>query len=132
MKKKLFVLVAAMVLLLTAVAPTLAAPPPKGTLYYDGGTVRTIVPAAPLNQPGNDNFYAVTNGDVADQFGIAGVAPGDPTYNGGKWAFHAVEWNNPADATVLTSEAAVLAAEAEGLVTVTRIEANDFKCPVQP
>ena len=132
MKKKMFVLIAAMVLLITAVAPTLAAPPAFGMLYYDGGIVRTIVPAAPLNELGSDNFYVAVNGDVADQFGIAGVAPGDPDYNGGKWAFHTVEWHNPADATLLTSEADVIAAEANGLVTVTRVEANDFKCPVQP
>ena len=132
MRKKLFVLIAALVLLITAVAPTLAAPPAFGTLYYEGGTVRTIVPAAPLNKPGSDNLFVVTNGDLDGQHAIAGVAPGDSDYNGGKWAFHAVEWHNPDDATLLTSEADVLEAEAYGLVTVTRIEANDFKCPVQP
>ncbi len=132
MRKKLFVLIAALVLLITAVAPTLAAPPAFGTLFYEGGTVRTIVPAAPLNEPGSDNLFVVTSGGVEGQLAIAGVAPGDPSYNGGKWAFHAVEWNDPADATLLTSEADVLEAEANGLVTVTRVEANDFKCPVQP
>ena len=132
MRKKMVILVAALVLLITAVAPTLAAPPAFGTLYYNGGTVRTIVPAAPLNRPGNDDFFVVTNGDVADQFGITAVAPGDPDYNGGKWAVHTVTWNNPDDATLLTSAAAVHAAADAGLVTIERMVEADFKCPVQP
>ena len=132
MRKKIVVLIVALVLLLTAVAPTLAAPPAFGTLYYNGGTVRTIVPAAPLNEPGSDDFYVVTNGDVAQQFGIAAVAPGDPGYNGGKWAVHTVTWNNSADAILLTSAAAVQAAADAGLVTIERVVEADFKCPIQP
>ena len=132
MSKKIAVIVLALVLLLVAVVPTIAAKPGFGTLYYNGETVRTAVPPAAMPQTGVDNFYVVTNGGVADQFGIAAVAPGDMNYHGGKWAFHSVEWHNPGDADLLTSEAAVLAAEADGLITVTRIVENDFKCPIQP
>jgi hypothetical protein len=32
---------------------------------------------------------------------------------------------------LLTSEDAVLAAEAEGDVTISRIRENDFRCPIQ-
>jgi hypothetical protein len=56
-------------------------------------------------------------------------APGDKGYHGGDWAFYSVTWN--VAPYLLTSEAAVLAAEASGDVTVTRIPANDFKCPIQ-
>jgi len=41
-----------------------------------------------------------------------------------------VSWN--VTPYLLTSEAAVLAADAAGDVTVTRVPANDFKCPIQP
>ncbi len=49
---------------------------------------------------------------------------------GGKWAFHAVTWNVPR--YLLTSEAAVLAAETAGDVDISRVLDNDFKCPIQP
>jgi len=58
------------------------------------------------------------------------VAPGDPDFHGGRWAFHSVEWN--VDPYLLTSEAEVLGAAAAGDVTITRLPENDFLCPVQP
>ncbi len=132
MSKKIVLTILALFLLLAVAAPTFAAKPGFGTLYYNGETVRTVVPPAAMPKPGVDNFYVVANGDVADQFGITAVAPGDTDYHGGKWAFHSVEWNNPNDAELLTSEAAVLAAEADGKVTVTRMVEKDFKCPIRP
>ncbi len=67
-------------------------------------------------------------GGVSGQLGIAGVAPGDGPYHGGRWAFNAVTWN--VEPYLLTSDEAVWAAEAVGDVTVTRVEENDFRCPV--
>jgi len=123
------VLVLAVALTALLAPSALAAKPGFGNLYYDGEVVRTVVPPAAMPQEGTDDFYAVTNG-VEDQLGIAAVAPGDPEYRGGKWAFHAVTWN--VAPYLLTSEAAVEAAEAAGDVTVTRVVENDFKCPIQP
>jgi hypothetical protein len=99
-----------------------------GLLFYDGGIVRTIVPPAAMPKQGTDNLYVVMGG-VTTQLPVAAVAPGDRDYRGGKWAFHAVTWNvTPYE---LTSESQVLAAEALGDVTVTRVPENDFKCPIQ-
>jgi hypothetical protein len=103
---------------------------PFGQLYYDGEVVRTIVPPATMSKPGRDNFYVVLEGGADGQLGIAAVAPGDTNYHGGKWAFHSVIWN--VDPYLLTSEADVLAAETAGDVTITRVPAMDFKCPIQP
>ncbi|MHC4956542.1 MAG: hypothetical protein ACYTGZ_22100 [Planctomycetota bacterium] len=116
------------VLLLLA-ASLSAAKPGFGNLFYDGGVVRTVVPPAAMPQEGTDNLYVVTNG-AAGQLAIAAVAPGDKDYRGGKWAFHSVSFN--VAPYLLTSESAVLAAEAAGDVDVTRVPANDFKCPIQP
>ena len=69
-------------------------------------------------------------GGVEGQLPIAGVAPGDPDYHGGRWAVHVVTWNTMA--YLLTSEADVWAAAAAGDVTVTRNADADFKCPIQP
>ena len=98
---------------------------PAGCCFYEGLMVRTVVPPAASPQSGRDNFYG-----VPDQKGVVGVAPGDTDYHGGQWKFHAVTWN--VTPYLLTSEAAVLAAAGAGDVTITRVAANDFKCPIQP
>lgn len=102
---------------------------PGGCCYYQGTTVRTVVPPASMPREGRDAFYAVLGG-VGDQKPIVGVIPGDAGYHGGQWAWHSVTWHVPP--YLLTSEAAVLAAQAAGDVTVTRDASRDFKCPIQP
>jgi hypothetical protein len=101
----------------------------KGNLFFDGGVVRTVVNPGAIPNGGTDTFYAVDNG-VPGQLGITSVAPGSPGYNGGSWAVSVVHFN--VSPYLLTPQAAVLAAEAAGDVTVTRTPAADFRCPVQP
>ena len=119
--------------LLTVAMPTFAAPPgfvfPAGCCFYNGVTVRTVVPPAAMPNVGVDNFYAVMGG-ATGQKAVVAVAPGDTNYHGGQWAFNSVTWN--VTPYLLTSEAAVLAAAGTGDVTITRVAANDFKCPIQP
>jgi hypothetical protein len=103
---------------------------PGGCCFYQGQMVRTVVPPASTPQEGRDNFYAFPNGAAAGQKGVVAVAPGDLDYHGGHWAFHAVTFN--VTPYLLTSEAAVLTAAAAGDVSVARVPANDFKCPIQP
>src|SRR5436190_12966046 len=103
----------------------------KGTLFHDGATIRTVVVSAPVPGGGTDPFYEVTNGPEG-QLGIAGVAPGDGPYHGGKWAVYDVMFNEGVMPYLLTSDEAVFAAESAGDVTVTRDGAADFHCPVLP
>ena len=122
--------VAAAVLAVSAVA-TAARPGfvfPGGCCFYDGDSVRTVVPPAAFPNEGTDPFYAVMGG-FPDQKAVVGLAPGDAGYNGGHWAFHSVTWNDTP--YLLTSEDAILAAAAAGDVTITRVAANDFLCPIQ-
>lgn len=109
-----------------------AAPPgfvfPAGCCFYNGMLVRTVVPPASFPNQGRDNFYAVTNG-VIGQKGVVAVAPGAEGYHGGHWAVSVVTFN--VTPYLLTSEAAVLAAQGAGDVTVTRNPAADFLCPIQ-
>jgi hypothetical protein len=130
--KHLRSLILALAILAMSVTPALADRPPfvfpSGCCYYNGTVVRTVVPPAATPNDGRDNFYAVMGG-VADQKGVVAVAPGDTNYHGGDWAFYSVTWN--VAPYLLTSEAAVLAAAASGDVTITRVPANDFKCPIQ-
>jgi hypothetical protein len=102
----------------------------KGQLFHDGSVVGTVVTPSPIPAgSGTDPFYNVTNG-VADQLGIAGVAPGDGPYHGGSWQVYLVTFNSGVTPYLLTSDEAVAAAQAAGDVTVTRAGDADFRCPV--
>src|SRR5712692_4929569 len=133
MKKSLLVsvLVLAPFVLALPVGSVFAATPGFGHLYYNGTVVRTVVPPAAFPNTGLDNFYKVTNG-AAGQLGIASVAPGADGYHGGHWKVFVVSFNLDATPVLLTSQAAVLAAQSAGKVTVTRNASADFLCPVQP
>jgi hypothetical protein len=100
-----------------------------GELYYEGQVVRTVVPPAAMPHQGTENLYVIMGG-VMDQRPVAATAPGAAGYRGGKWAFHSVTWNT--SPYLLTSESAVQQAANAGDVTITRVAANDFKCPIQP
>jgi hypothetical protein len=132
MKKNLFIgmlVVVAIVVFSLPAAAERKGPPGFGSLFYDGGIVRTIVPPAAMPFQGRDNIYPIVDG-VEGQLPVAAVAPGDPDYHGGQWAVNLVEWIT--EPYLLTSENEVLAAADAGEVTITRLASNDFKCPVQP
>jgi hypothetical protein len=114
---------------LAALAGSASAGTMKGTLFHDGDVVGTVVNSGAIPHQGTDPFYMVTNG-VEGQLGIAGEAPGDPGYNGGSWAVNEVTFNQGVTPYLLTSDEAVMQAEAAGDVTVVRNEDADFRCPV--
>ena len=133
--KKLYALgllsIALYVLVVPAHATSTSAEVGFGHLFYNDNIVRTVVTPVAIPNQGTDNFYKVTNG-AAGQLGIAGVAPGADGYHGGHWKVFTVTFNEGATPFLLKSQAEVLAAQATGSVTVTRVGAADFRCPVQP
>jgi hypothetical protein len=100
-----------------------------GRLFHDGSVVRTVV--TPTSQPGRgvDAIYPVADG-VEGQLPVTSVAPGAPGYHGGRWAVHVVDFADGVTPYLLTSDEAVLAAERVGDVSITRVAAADFVCPV--
>lgn len=102
-----------------------------GRLFYDGEIVRTV--ATPTSQPdrGVDAIYAFADG-VDGQLSVTSVAPGDADYHGGRWAVYVVDWDEMATPSLLTSDADIAAAIQAGDVSVTRMPAADFVCPVSP
>ena len=95
-------LVAAAAVLLVA-APA-GATTSKGKLFHDGSIVGTVVTPSPIpSGSGTDPLYEVTNG-VSSQLGIAGVAPGDGPYHGGRWAVYLVTFNSGVAPYLLTSD----------------------------
>ncbi len=113
------------------VSSSFAAKPGFGQLFYNGTVVRTVVPPAAFPNEGIDNFYKVPGG-APGQLGIASVAPGNPAYHGGHWKVFIVTFSKGITPYLLTSESAVLAAQAIGKVSVTRAATQDFLCPIQP
>ncbi|MGH8826988.1 MAG: hypothetical protein ACRDVZ_05160, partial [Jiangellaceae bacterium] len=83
----------------------------------------------PTSIPGRgvDPIFAVSDG-VVGQLSITSVAPGSPGYHGGRWAVYVVDWQ--VEPHLLTSDEAVAAAASAGDVTITRMPAADFVCPV--
>lgn len=80
-------------------APAFAGAPNFGpALYADGetyGTKGTTVLPAPndYNRQSFDALYVTTNSNnPAGQLAVAEAAPGNPSYNGGRWFTHTVEW----------------------------------------
>ena len=132
MNKKLNICLLAMAALVVFSLPAAAdrkGPAGFGKLFYNGETVRTVVPPAAMPFQGRDKLYPIVDG-ADGQLPVAAVAPGDRDYHGGQWAVNLVEWAT--DPYLLTSEEEVLAAADAGDVTITRLAGNDFKCPVQP
>jgi len=92
------------------------APNFTAALYADGGTYgtkgTTTLPAPNAdNLQSFDSLYVVTNSNnPAGQLPVAEAAPGNPSYNGGRWFTHTVEWTESGFLAhgwvpVLTSEA---------------------------
>jgi hypothetical protein len=120
-------LAAATALLVTVPA---SATTTKGQLFHDGAVVGTVVTPAPIAPgSGTDPLYNVTNG-ASGQLGIAGVAPGDGPYHGGRWQVFLVTFKPGITPYLLTSDEAVFAARDAGDVTVSRAGDADFRCPV--
>lgn len=114
-------------LVVASVAPTFAAKPVKTEIYLNNQLVRTIVPPSSSPQEGRDAFYKVEGGTT----GVAAVGPGDAGYHGGQWAVYTVNFKMGVTPYVLTSEADILMAQSDGDVTITRVAADDFKCPIR-
>jgi hypothetical protein len=106
-----------------------AAAPTFGMLYYEGDTVRTIIPPSETKK-GLDDLYVFPDemgGHI--QLAIASVAPGDRDYHGGHWIVNEVTFN--VAPYVLDSEQEVLDAENKGYVSIDR-NVSAFLCPIQP
>ena len=131
---KFSTIIPALAILVAAVTPAYAQPVaiifPGGCCFYNGTIVRTVLPPSVFPNEGIDNFYGFPDGTVTGQKGVVAVAPGAANYHGGHWKFFAVTFN--VTPYLLTSEAAILVAQASGDVTVSRVPAMDFLCPIQP
>lgn len=131
MRRSLTAVIAALAVLVVVVAPVGAKS--FGMLYADGEVFRTFgTPAHVAPGTGTDPIYTFTNSSNADQLSVARYAPG-PGSHGGRWAVYHATWVDVEDAdTLITDFEGLQSYASQGLLTIVRDEAADFRCPILP
>ncbi|HEV8280294.1 MAG TPA: hypothetical protein VGQ02_00420 [Candidatus Limnocylindrales bacterium] len=130
--RRLITTLAGIGLLLSVAAGTVAAGgPPKVGFYVDGTLYRTVGTPTDFTNTGApastyDRIYALGAG----LRNVAEAKPGDPDFNGGRWAVYPVTWN--VTPVQYTSDAQLLAAAAAGDVTIASTPVRLFFCNVAP
>lgn len=134
MRRTMITAVLALVFPLLFAVPALADAPNFGeAIYADGeawGTKGNATLPAPTenNQQSFDTLYVFTNG-AEGQLAVSEAGPGNPEYNGGRWAVVNVTWDSPDDAVLITSQEQLM----EHLDEVTVVDAHTyFQCPLLP
>ena len=109
------------------------APDFSGGVYADGalwGTKGTTTLPAPTadNQQSYDPIFVFTDNS---QLAVGEAAPGNPSYNGGRWTVQRVTWTNtaPDEPPVLKSYEDVMAYIEQGYLTVEEAGVY-FQCPL--
>ena len=131
MRRSLIAVLTALVVLIVVAAPVGAKS--FGLLYAEGEVFRTFGNPARVDPgTGTDPIYTFTNPTNADQLSVARYAPGEGSH-GGRWAVYHATWVDPADADTLITDFDTLESYAgQGLLTIVRDEAADFRCPILP
>lgn len=130
--RRLITTLAGASLLLSIVASSVSAGgPPAVGFYVDGSLYRTV--GTPTDFSGTcapastyDRIYALGNG----LRNVAEAKPGDPDFNGGRWAVYPVTWHIAP--VQFTSDTQLLAAAAAGEVTIASTPVRLFFCNVAP
>jgi hypothetical protein len=122
---------AAAMLLSIAATSVAAGGPPSLAFYVDGERYRTVGTPTDFSGTGApahafDTIYALGDG-LAN---VAGAAPGDRDFNGGRWMVLPVTWH--VAPVQLTSEEQVEAYADAGLLTIGTTPLRLFECPVIP
>lgn len=124
----------ALVFPLVLAAPVLAAPgaPNFGEAIYADGEVwgtkgnEELPPPNDDNRQSFDDLYQFTNG-VEGQLPVSEAGPGNPDYNGGRWAVVEVTWTDPTEAVLITS-----AEQLEQFDLQFTETGRYFQCPLLP
>jgi hypothetical protein len=103
-----------------------------GSVYIHDAVYRVFGNAANVpDGTGTDPFAKFTNSTSTAQKGVAEFAPGDPgNSHGGRWAVYEATWTAGDASTVVTSWEQLEAYANQGLLTLVRDPASDFRCPI--
>lgn len=114
-----------------ATGPAAAAPPEFAGRIYADGDVWATKAVADLPLPTDDNAQSYDKlfpSPGTDLLAVAEAAPGEPAYNGGRWAVHPLTWH--VEPTQLESDAAVHHYASEGYVSFPEEAQDAFECPL--
>ena len=146
MFRKSVVVFAVLVMALVLAIPAFAGAPNFGpAIFADGeafGTKGLGALPAPngRNDQSFDKLFMFVNG-ADGQLAVAEAAPGNPDFNGGRWAAYTVEWTEEGLAAhdplpVLMSYDEVMLHESLGHLSITQGAIGDgpdyFECPLLP
>jgi hypothetical protein len=109
----------------------LAAGHPSLGFYVDGERYRTFGTTTDFSGTGAplstyDRIYALGTGLI----NVAEAKPGDPDFNGGRWAVMPITWSAGVTPVQLTSAEAVYEYEALGYLSIGTTPVRLFFCPV--
>ena len=127
MRRFLFMVPVAAVLTLAVAAPVGAKE--FGTIYAEGELYQTFGNPARVDPgTGTDPIIAFSN------FAQPAVAQSDPGpgSHGGRWMVYVATWADPGDAYELTDFDDVIELVEAGDITLVRMPAADFRCPILP
>jgi hypothetical protein len=141
MYRKLATFTAVLAIALYALPFSVSANPGKPffgeAIWVDGeayGSKATTMLPAPNdhNIQSYDPLYHVLDGDnMTVLSAVAESAPGDTSYNGGRWMVIDVIWNDPQDAAPLFSYQDIVDAVTSGLAYTVDLETY-VQCPLLP
>lgn len=118
MQRKITLVFVVLIVSLLLVASVQAAAPNFGPALYADGEVFATTGLTALPAPNSNNvqsfdkLFVITNG-AEGQMPVAEAAPGNPAFNGGRWATQTVSWTDAGfaahgDVPVLTSYAEIM------------------------
>jgi hypothetical protein len=114
-----------------ASGPAAAEPPDfAGRIYGDGEVWATKgVADLPLPNGRNDQSYdELFPSPGTDLIPVSEAAPGNPHYNGGRWAVHPLTWH--VEPVQLTSYEQVQQYTRDGKLSIAEEVADAFECPL--
>lgn len=135
MRKRIWIILTVVALLLVAAVPAFADAPNFGPAIYADGQAWGTKGLSELPGPNGrnnqsfDGLYMFGEDAVEGQLAVAEAAPGNPQYNGGRWIAYAVEWIGTPE--LVTSYDQLSELEEAGLVEITSLN-NYFECPLLP
>ncbi len=112
-------------------------------IYVDGLLYRTVGTPTDLSNTGapDSSFQPIYDLSAYQDHNVAGAAPGDPGYRGGRWQVHAVSFTDYGAALTyddangsgdIDSVAELNAAVADGYASISDAVAKSFECPLIP
>jgi hypothetical protein len=124
---------ASAVMLLASIGPTgaLAGGPPSPGFYVDNVLYRTVGTPTDLFGTGAPaSTYDIIYALGGDLMNVAESKPGDSDFNGGRWLVLPVTWADDVEPVQYMNDADILAAEADGDLTIGSTPVKSFVCPV--